>query len=289
MINEYKLRIENLTQEHKFTHAKGIIFVVGIFGASGTAEDVENITSTFKELKFAVFSERDLTAEKIACLVAAAAECNFPYKYRYIAFYFAGHGGTDESGEPFIVGLQADFSKKEILHINDFIVTPWKDLRTVRLFFFDCCQFPGSGTAFHGDSDVIKRKPKLFLDNDAGDSGFIKKKPKLFLDIDGDNDVIKEKPKFFLDNDGASGIIKKKPRRYPGEVVAFASNKGKMAFGNVIRGGVWTYYLCKNLRKPEPITTVLSMTFDDVRKVQEDFQEPVSHATIGTLVLCEGI
>ena len=113
MIDEYKLKIGNLTQERKFARAKGIIFVVGIFGADGTAEDVENITSTFKELKFAVFSERDLTAEKIACLVAAAAECEFPYKYRYIAFYFAGHGGTDESGEPFIRGLQTDASKRE--------------------------------------------------------------------------------------------------------------------------------------------------------------------------------
>ena len=215
--------------------------MVGIFGAPGTAEDVENITSTFKELKFAVFSERDLTAEKIACLVAAAAEaaaeCKFPYKYRCIAFYFAGHGGTDELGEPFIQGLQTDASKKEILHVNDFIVTPWKDIQLARLFFFDCCQSAGSGTAFRGDSDVIKKKPKP----------------------------------------------------YPGEVVAFASNTGKKASGDVTRGGVWTHYLCKNLRKPEPITTVLALTFDDVRKVQKDFQEPVSHATIGALVLYEGI
>ena len=102
MIDEYKLRIDNLTQEHKFALAKGIIFVVGIFGFAGTAEDVENITSTFKELKFAVFPERDLTAEKIACLVTSAAECKFPYEYHYIAFYFTGHGGTDDTGKAFI-------------------------------------------------------------------------------------------------------------------------------------------------------------------------------------------
>ena len=211
--------------------------MVGIFGADGTAEDVENITSTFKELKFAVFSERDLTAEKIACLVVAAAECKFPYKYRCIAFYFAGHGGTDESGEPFIRGLQTDASKKEILRIHDFIVTPWKGLQLTRLFFFDCCQSAGSGTPFCRDSDVVKKKPKP----------------------------------------------------YPGEVVAFASNTGKKAFGSITSGGVWTHHLCKNLRKPQPITTVLAWTFEDVRKVQKDFQEPVSHAAIGDLVLCEGI
>ena len=237
MIDEYKLRIDNLTQEHMFAHTKGIIFVVGIFGADGTAEDVENITSTFKELKFAVFSERDLTAEKIACLVAAGAEFKFPYKYRYIAFYFAGHGGTDESGEPFIQGLQTDASKKEILHIYDFIVTPWKGLQLTRLFFFDCCQSAGSGTEFRGDNDVVKKKPK----------------------------------------------------DYPGEVVAFASNTGKKASGSVTSGGLWTHYLCKNLRKPQPITTVLALTFEDVRKVQEDFQEPFFQATIGALVLYEGI
>ena len=237
MIDEYKLKIDNLTQEHKFARTKGIIFVVGIFGPDGTAEDVENITSTFKELKFAVFSERDLTAEKIACLVQAAAECTFPYKYRYIAFYFAGHGGTDESDKPFIRGLQTDASKKELLHIDDFIITPWKVLQLTRLFFFDCCQSAGSGTAFRGDD----------------------------------------------------GGVKKKPKHYPGEVVAFASNRGKKATGNVTRGGVWSYYLCKNLRKPQPITTVLALTFDDVCKVQEDFQKPFFYATVGALVLCEGI
>ena len=162
MIDEYKLKIDNLTQEHKFARTKGIIFVVGIFGPDGTAEDVENITSTFKELKFAVFSERDLTAEKIACLVQAAAECTFPYKYRYIAFYFAGHGGTDESDKPFIRGLQTDASKKELLHIDDFIITPWKVLQLTRLFFFDCCQSAGSGTAFRGDDGGVKKKPKHY-------------------------------------------------------------------------------------------------------------------------------
>ena len=235
MIDEYKLKIDNLTQEHKFARAKGIIFVVGMFGAPGTAEDVENIISTFKELKFAVFPERDLTAEKIACLVQAAAECKFPYKYRYIAFYFAGHGGTDESGKPFIQGLQTDASKKEHLHIDDFIITPWRRLNLTRLFFFDCCQSAGSGTVFRSDD----------------------------------------------------GVVKKKPKPYPGEIVAFASNRGKKASGNVTRGGVWTHYLCKNLRKPLPITTVLASTFDDVRKAQEDFQEPVSHATVGAIMLCE--
>ena len=194
MIDEYKLKIDNLTQEHRFAKSKGIIFVVGIFGPDGTAEDAENITCTFKESKFAVFSERDLTAEKIACLVQAAAECRFPYKYRYIAFYFAGHGGTDESGKPFIRGLQTDASKKENLDIDKFIITPWKGLKLARLFFFDCCQSAGSGTAFRSDD----------------------------------------------------GVVKKRPKSYPGELVAFASNRGKKATGNVTTGGVWTHYLCKN-------------------------------------------
>ena len=127
--------------------------------------------------------------------------------------------------------------KEKILRIYDFIVTPWKGLQLTRLFFIDCCQSAGSGTAFRDDNDVVKKKPKPC----------------------------------------------------PGEVVAFASNTGKKASGNVISGGVWTHYLCKNLRKPQPITTVLALTFDDVCKIQKDFQEPVFHATIGVLVLCEGI
>ena len=80
---------------------------MGIYGADGTAKDVENVEATFKHLNFATFLERDPTSAQIASLINAAAACKYPDGYKYIAFYFAGHGGREEStGKLFINGLQ---------------------------------------------------------------------------------------------------------------------------------------------------------------------------------------
>ena len=39
-------------------------------------------------------------------------------------------------------------------------------------------------------------------------------------------------------------------------------------------GGIWTYYLCKNILKNEKIGEVLEKTFNDVRK-KKQFQKPM--------------
>ena len=88
-------QIHNRTHEPAFQRAQGIIFIVGVYGADGTAKDIENVEATFKELNFAVYTERDPPSFQIACLTRAAATCQYPYRYKYIAFYFAGHGGRD--------------------------------------------------------------------------------------------------------------------------------------------------------------------------------------------------
>ena len=152
-------KIENRMSEPEFNRAHGIIFIVGIFGADGTAKDVENVESTFRELQFAVYIERDPTSEEIAHLMAAAAKCTYPYRYRYVAFYFAGHGGRDESGKPYIKGLQAQESMDKILHIEEYIINPLKELSLTRMFFFDCCQSQGTGNAYR-DSNTIVKNPK---------------------------------------------------------------------------------------------------------------------------------
>ena len=154
-------QIENRTNESAFSRAQGIIFIVGIYGADGTAKDVENVEKTFKELNFAIFIERDPTSAQIACLVEAATMCNYPFRYEYIAFYFAGHGGKDIStGQMFIKGLQLDESKPEILNIEKFIVDPLKKVnRLKKLCFFDCCQTPGEGRVYR-DAGAPTHNPK---------------------------------------------------------------------------------------------------------------------------------
>ena len=223
---EIKIRqIQNRTYEPGFQRAQGIIFIVGVYGADGTAKDVENIEATFKELNFAIFIERDPTSSQIACLIKAAAACQYPYRYEYIAFYFAGHGGRDQSnGKLFIKGLQLDESDPEILHIEEFVVQPLKEInRLKKLCLFDCCQTPGSGRAYR-DREIYARDLKPV----------------------------------------------------PGMLIAYSTSEGQKSFGDNTNGGIWTYHLCKNLKKKETATKVLSMTSDDVSKLRKEFQEPVT-------------
>ena len=218
-------QIENRTHEPAFQRAQGIIFIVGVYGADGTAKDVENVEATFKELNFAVFIERDPPSFQIACLLKAAAACQYPYRYKYIAFYFAGHGGRDEStGKLFIKGLQLDESNHEILHISEFIVQPLKEIKRLKkLCLFDCCQTASSGKAYRNASMTAQ-------------------------DL----------------------------KTFPEMLIAYSASEGQKSFGDNTKGGIWTYHLCKNLKKKEPITKVLSMTSDDVTMLRKDFQEPVT-------------
>ena len=222
-------QIENRTNEPKYNGAEGIIFIVGIFGADGTANDVENVSSTFKELNFAIYIERDPTSGLIAGLMKAAAVCDYPARYKYIAFYFAGHGGRDKSGKLFVKGLQLDKSNPEILHIEEYITEPLKGLRRfTRLFFFDCCQTTGNGTPFRDDGDDRK-----------------------------------------IQN----------PKPLPGMLLAYSTSEGQKSFGDITNGGIWTYYLCKNLRENLTIREVLQKTLSSVFRRRKHFQEPM---TVGT-------
>ncbi len=55
-----------------------------------------------------------------------------PYRiYKYVAFYFAGHGGLiDQDSIQFIVGLQIEDNQKteEIHCIDDYIINQFKPL-----------------------------------------------------------------------------------------------------------------------------------------------------------------
>ena len=152
-----KKRIENCVNQPEYSRAQGIMIAVGMFGAPGTVKDIQNVQSTFEWLDFAFLSVQDPTSEELACLIKAAAEYNYPLRYKYIAFYFASHGGEDESGL-FVKTLEMDKSKP-ILHIEPYIIEPLKEVKLTRLFFFDCCQTPGEGSAYRGDGPIT-RKPK---------------------------------------------------------------------------------------------------------------------------------
>lgn len=218
--------------------SQGIIYIVGIYGADGTEIDVQNTETTFKELNFTTFVERNPSGEDIANLVQAAAEVKYPYRYKYVAFYFAGHGGMDEDEKNFIMGLQlGDGDGSEIVYVDEYIVNPLKCLhekKISRLFFFDCCQSKNEGNTFRA----------------------------------------------------ASLGTKKKPKPHPGEIVAYATNQGEKSWGDKTNGGIWTYCLCKNLRELyEPISTILSKTYDDVAIARNSDQQPRMVCSLGVRYL----
>ena len=96
-----KQRIKNQYREEDEDNIKGFAFVIGIYGPKGTKADVNLVSSTFEDdLKFAVDRRMDQTCEELACLIKAASapKMKYPLSCKCIAFYFAGHGGSDESG-----------------------------------------------------------------------------------------------------------------------------------------------------------------------------------------------
>ena len=94
----------------------------------------------------------------------AAAVCDYPAGYKYIAFYFAGHGGRDKSGKLFVKGLQLDKSNPEILHIEEYITEPLKGLRRfTRLFILTAVKPLVMAHNFVMTGMIVKCKTQSFI------------------------------------------------------------------------------------------------------------------------------
>ena len=200
--------------------------------AAGTDVDVDNVSSVFKdELNIAVCIERDPTCTQLACLVKAAAIVRYPINYKFITFYFAGHGGINDSGSPYVIPMRLKEEDRKVLRVEEDIISVFAGIKQICLFFFDCCL---SGTSLQEHSSINHPKPI------------------------------------------------KAP---PGCLIAYATNIGYTSAGDKKRGGIWTRYLCKHLRDPEPctITAILTKTHDDVMK--EHFQPPLFSCSIGEVYL----
>ena len=200
-----------------------------MYDAAGTDVDVDNVSSVFMdELNFAVFIEKDPTCTQLACLVKAAATVRYPLNYKFITFYFAGHGGINDSGSPYVIPMQLKREDGKVVRVEEDIISAFAGVKQTCLFFFDCCL---SGTSQQHSLTQVKAPP--------------------------------------------------------GCLIAYATNIGHKSTGDKIRGGVWTHYLCKHLRDPQPlsITTILDKTHDDVIKERKDFQPPLFSSSIGEVCL----
>ena len=256
-----KEKIRSKCQQHP--DAQGIIFVVDMLfvgksgNPGGTDVDAANIRKTFSDLNFAVYPGEDLDRTQLACLVQAAAECKYPLNYRFIAFYYAGHGGIDNYGREFVLPLQhRGDDGLNVLYIEDDILSPFRSVsQGVRskskkerkyFFFFDCCLDNTPARSIHGAP-------------------------------------LKEKD-FSLKSVPASCLV------------AFATSINHQSGGDKTYGGLWTRHLCKNLNSTEPLVMILEHTRDDVVNAQKEsieidqvtYQRPHYRSDVG-IVYFKGI
>ena len=145
-VRDYTQRIRGLLSGKE----PGLAIIVGMSDAPGAELDTTNMERAFSKseghLGFAVLKEVDISSDKLLALVEAAS--SFPYvneqrsrNVQVIAFYYAGHGGSDPNNKPFVVTKGHSFVSIES------IVSPFYPANTVqsmnenvkRLFFFDMC------------------------------------------------------------------------------------------------------------------------------------------------------
>ena len=143
-VKEFFARIHECVKHYNNKKPQGIMFIVGMFGAPGTDVDVKNIQTTFEHpnINFAILPIQSPTSARLSAMIAAASKYGYPFCYKFVAFYFSGHGGTDKDGNPFVQTLS-----EGRVFIEPSIIEPLKSIEKIRLFFFDCCLSQPSTTA----------------------------------------------------------------------------------------------------------------------------------------------
>ena len=122
---------------------QGMIFLVAMSSAKGANKDIDRMAGIFGELNFAVFPMPNLLANELKDLSQAIAGFQFPQTrfFKYVAFYFAGHGGINRSnGDSFIQAVKPRHESDRVYISSDIInVIQLGQKEKCLLFFFDCC------------------------------------------------------------------------------------------------------------------------------------------------------
>ena len=138
LIDSYTQQIEGNVFQNSEKRHQGIIFIVGVYGVAGSEIDVKRVQTTFEnpKLNFTIIIVQDPNTIRLRSLIVSAARYEYPIRYKFIAFYFSGHGGADKEGN-----LVVQTCDKQQVAIERYITEPMENLnKHVRLFFFDCCQ-----------------------------------------------------------------------------------------------------------------------------------------------------
>ena len=125
------------------------------------------MASTFKELHLAVSSLNNLTSSELLSLLEVASTFVYPLGYKFIVFYFAGHGGVDpENGRAYVLPLQLhEAGDHEKVYIEDAIVSRFSTEMSpslkyrFRILLFDCCL---STESTRNNPEDLSMEPKTF-------------------------------------------------------------------------------------------------------------------------------
>ncbi len=136
VVNEFSDQIDVCVQHYHKEKPQGMIFIVIMHGAPGTNKDLQKVQSTFEhpDINFAILPTQSPTSARLSALIVAASKYEYPLNYKFIAFYFSGHGGTDKDKNAFVKTLD------QKVFIEQSIIEPLKSIERIRLFFFDCCR-----------------------------------------------------------------------------------------------------------------------------------------------------
>ena len=141
-VAEWKASIEELISGNP--RSQGIVFIEEMSSAAGANKDGRKMEIVFEKLNFAVFRMTNLPANRMKALTRAIAAVAFPKLkkfYKYIAFYFAGHGGINRSnGGSFIQAVKQGNESDRVYVSSEIINVIQLGQKEKRLlFFFDCC------------------------------------------------------------------------------------------------------------------------------------------------------
>ena len=129
----------------------GLAIVVGIAesgskesAAAGVSKDCRKMAKVFKNLGFAVWDIEDGSSVQVAATLQTVAQTEFPNSYKFIIFYFSGHGGSQDN-HTYIQCHVDDPDEVSTLSIEKGIIAPFltrnaSKLKKLRyIFLFDCC------------------------------------------------------------------------------------------------------------------------------------------------------
>ena len=148
----YNSRLKDILDDAEEDGRKnGLAIVVGIVacgssGAAGVKEDMKTMEGVFKKLGLAVWKMKDKDSADIAGAVQAVSRYKFPASYKFIIFYFSGHGQSQDN-HPYILCQGDENTPVDTLSIEKGIVAPVlaknaPQLKSLyRIFLFDCCLY----------------------------------------------------------------------------------------------------------------------------------------------------